>query len=156
LAELAEHLVDRARGSTVELTGPGGLLSGVTKQVLETPLRVEMTDHLRYERNDPAGGRGNSRNGATTKTVRTDTGDVEVSVPRDWAGSFTPAVIPKHDTRARVEQSAGVRHQLFERDVLHAGHPCALITGPPSGFCAAPCTAVGAPPRVRRGRSGQP
>jgi putative transposase len=100
LAQLAEQLVDRARSSGVELTGPGGLLSGLTKQVLETALQVEMTDHLGYERHDVAGrGSGNSRNGATTKTVRTDIGDVEVSVPRDRAGSFTPAVVPKHARR---------------------------------------------------------
>ncbi len=81
LAQLAEQLVDRARSSGVELTGPGGLLSGLTKRVLETALQVEMTDHLGYERHDVAGrGSGNSRNGATTKTVRTDIGDVEVSV----------------------------------------------------------------------------
>ena len=49
LAQLAEQLVDRARSSGVELTGPGGLLSGLTKQVLETALQVEMTDHLGYD-----------------------------------------------------------------------------------------------------------
>jgi transposase-like protein len=84
----------------VELTGPSGLLSGLTKQVLETALQVEMGDHLGYDRHDPIGrGSGNSRNGSTTKTVRTDTGDVEVAVPRDRAGTSNPAVIPKHSRR---------------------------------------------------------
>lgn len=100
VAELAEQLVEQARASGVELTGPGGLLSGLTKQVLETALQVEMSDHLGYDRHDPIGrGSGNSRNGSTTKTVRTDIGDVEVAVPRDRAGTFNPAVIPKHSRR---------------------------------------------------------
>jgi len=100
LAELAEQLVDRARTSGVELTGPGGLLSGLTRQVLETALQVEMSEHLGYEAHDVAGrGTGNSRNGRTKKTVRTDIGDIEIAVPRDRAGTFTPAVIPKHRRR---------------------------------------------------------
>ena len=100
VAELAEQLVEQARASGVELTGPGGLLSGLTKQVLETALQVEMSDHLGYDRHDPVGrGSGNSRNGSTTKTVRTDIGDVELAVPRDRAGTFNPAVIAKHSRR---------------------------------------------------------
>ena len=38
-------------------------------------------------------------NGSTSKTVRTDVGDVRITVPRDRAGSFTPAVVPKHSRR---------------------------------------------------------
>jgi putative transposase len=100
LAELAEQLVDQARAAGVQLTGPGGLLSGLTKQVLETALQVEMTEHLGYDRHDRAGhGSGNSRNGMTTKTVRTDIGDVQLNVPRDRAGTFDPVVVPKHTRR---------------------------------------------------------
>ena len=43
---LAEQLVERARAEGVELVGPGGLLTGLTKQVLETGLEVEMDEHL--------------------------------------------------------------------------------------------------------------
>jgi putative transposase len=76
------------------------LLSGLTKQVLETALQVEMTEHLGYDRHDRAGhGSGNSRNGMTTKTVRTDIGDVQLNVPRDRAGTFDPVVVPKHTRR---------------------------------------------------------
>jgi hypothetical protein len=39
----------------VQLTGPGGLLTGLTKQVLETALQVEMAEHLGYEHSDPSG-----------------------------------------------------------------------------------------------------
>ena len=100
LALLAERLVDAARSSGVQLTGPGGLLTGLTKQVLETALQVEMADHLGYDRDDPSGrGSGNSRNGSTRKRVRTDIGEVDLQVPRDRAGTFAPVVVPKHVRR---------------------------------------------------------
>ena len=100
MAALAENLVAAARSSGVQLTGPGGLLTGLTKQVLETALQVEMAEHLGYDRNDPSGnGSGNSRNGMTSKTVRTDVGDIRLDVPRDRAGTFAPAVVPKHSRR---------------------------------------------------------
>jgi putative transposase len=98
LSMLAEQLVSAARTSGVELTGPGGLLTGLTKQVLETALDVEMTEHLGHERHERSGA-GNVRNGSSGKTVRTDVGDVRLNVPRDRAGTFTPAVIPKHARR---------------------------------------------------------
>ena len=59
-----------------------------------------MADHLGYDRHDRAGhGSGNSRNGWTGKTLRTDVGDVRIAVPRDRAGTFLPAVVPKHSRR---------------------------------------------------------
>lgn len=42
---------------------------------------------------------GNLRNGSSAKTVRTDIGDVRIAVPRDRAGTFPPAVVPKHSRR---------------------------------------------------------
>ena len=98
LSELADQLVAAARTSGVELTGPGGLLTGLTKQVLETALDVELTEHLGYDRHERSGG-GNVRNGSARKTVRTDVGDVRITVPRDRDGSFNPAVVPKHSRR---------------------------------------------------------
>lgn len=100
LVVLAERLVAAARTQGVQLTGPGGLLTGLTKQVLETALQVEMAEHLGYERGDPSGhGSGNSRNGTTPKALRTDIGEVTVEVPRDRAGTFTPVVVSKHQRR---------------------------------------------------------
>jgi hypothetical protein len=55
MALLAERLVAAARPQGVQLTGPAGLLTGLTKQVLETALQVEMADHLGYEPGDPSG-----------------------------------------------------------------------------------------------------
>src|SRR5688572_6719622 len=80
----AAELVERARSEGVELTGDGGLLTALVRQVLQTGLEVETTDHLGYERHDPAGrGSGNSRNGSHPKTVTTEIGQVELRVPRD-------------------------------------------------------------------------
>jgi putative transposase len=82
MAPLAEGLVAAVRGHGVQLTASGGLLTGLTRQVLETALHVEMAEHLGYEHSDPSShGGGNSRNGATGKTVHTDTGDVRIEVP---------------------------------------------------------------------------
>jgi hypothetical protein len=70
MADWAAELVDRARREGVELTGQDGLLAALVGQVLQRGLEVEMTDHLGYERHDPAGrGSGNSRNGHYPKTV---------------------------------------------------------------------------------------
>jgi Transposase, Mutator family len=79
---LAEQLVAQAREKGVELVGPDGLLSRLTKRVLETALEAEMSEHLGYEKHDPAGrNRGNSRNGIRSKTVLTEIGPVEIDVP---------------------------------------------------------------------------
>jgi len=80
--QLAQQLVEAARAEGVELVGPGGLLTGLTKTVLETALDAEMTEHLGYDRHDPAGrDSGNSRNGTRTKTVLTEIGPVDIEVP---------------------------------------------------------------------------
>ena len=81
---LARELVERARTEGVELVGPGGLLTGLTKTVPETALEVEMEDHLGYAKHAPEGrDRGNSRNGSRAKTVLSEVGEVELAVPRD-------------------------------------------------------------------------
>jgi len=98
LSALAEQLVAASRRQGVDLTGPGGLLTGLTKQVLETALDVELADHLGHDRGERSGS-GNVRNGSSAKTVRTDVGEVRLSVPRDRAGSFSPVVVPKHARR---------------------------------------------------------
>ena len=62
--KLVRQLAQRAADDGVELAGPGGLLQQLTKQVLETGLEVEMSEHLGYDKHEPAGRDGeNSRNG---------------------------------------------------------------------------------------------
>ena len=62
--QFAQALVEQARSEGVELIGPGGLLTGLTKTVLETALEAEITDHLGYDKHDPMG-----RNGGTPATA---------------------------------------------------------------------------------------
>ncbi|WP_435849272.1 transposase, partial [Streptomyces lavendulocolor] len=82
--QFLKELVARAQAEGLQLTGEGGLLQQLTKRLLESALEGEMTDHLGYDRHDPAGKNGgNSRNGKRSKTVVTDIGPVEIDVPRD-------------------------------------------------------------------------
>jgi putative transposase len=97
---VAEQLVAQAREKGIELVGPHGLLSQLTKRVLETALEVEMSDHLGYDKHDPMGrNRGNSRNGVRSKTVLTEIGPVEIEVPRDIDATFTPTIVKKRQRR---------------------------------------------------------
>lgn len=93
--EFAEELVARARTEGVALTGEDGLLTAMVRSVLQTGLEVELEEHLGYERYAAEGrGSGNSRNGSYPKTVSTEIGDVDIRVPRDRAGTFTPVTVP--------------------------------------------------------------
>jgi putative transposase len=84
----------------VDLIGEAGLLKQLTKALLERAMSAELTQHLGYERHDPAGyNSGNSRNGTSPKTVKGDFGEMVVETPRDRNGSFEPQIVPKHQTR---------------------------------------------------------
>ena len=101
-ASVLDELMARVDAEGAELLGPDGLLSQVTKAVLERALDEELTDHLGYERHDPAGyGSGNSRNGTSGKQVHTDVGTVELEVPRDRNATFEPRIVPKGTTRLK-------------------------------------------------------
>src|SRR3954465_10073001 len=98
--ELAEQLLAQAKEQGVELVGPNGLLNQLTRNVLETALDAEMTEHLGYDRHDPPGrGSGNSRNGMRSKTVFTEIGPVDIDVPRDVNSSFEPQIVKKRQRR---------------------------------------------------------
>jgi transposase-like protein len=114
MRDWAEALVARARADGVELTGEGGLLTGLVKQVLQAGLEVEMEEHLGYERGDISGrGSGNSRNGTYPKTVTTEIGQVELAIPRDRAGTFEPATVPKY--QRQLDGLAGNVISLYAR-----------------------------------------
>lgn len=98
--QLIDELVGRAQAEGLQLTGEGGLLQQLTKRLLESALEGEITDHLGYDKHDPAGKNGgNSRNGTRAKTVLTDVGPVEIAVPRDREGSFEPKIVKKRQKR---------------------------------------------------------
>ncbi len=98
LGEVAEQLVAQARAEGVNLTGPGGVLTGLIRRVLETGLEAEMIEHLGHERWGTSA-TGNHRNGRSRKTVTTDIGAVDIAVPRDRDGTFEPQTVPKHARR---------------------------------------------------------
>ena len=98
--QLLKELTERARTGGLKLTGEGGLLGKLTKMVVEGALEGELDDHLGYGKHDPAGrDSGNSRNGHRAKTVITDTGPVEISMPRDRDSSFDPKIVAKRQRR---------------------------------------------------------
>jgi transposase-like protein len=100
--EVVDQIMAKADAEGLELLGPGGLLTDLTKRILERALDEELTDELGYERGDPAGrGSGNSRNGTTPKTVLTELGAVDLDIPRDRNGVFEPQLIPKHERRLK-------------------------------------------------------
>src|ERR1700677_3452415 len=98
--QLLRELTERARAGGLRLTGEGGLLGKLTKMVVEGALEGELDDHLGYAKNDPAGRNGrNSRNGHRAKTVLSEAGPVEISVPRDRDSSFEPRIVAKRQRR---------------------------------------------------------
>ncbi len=74
----------------------GELLSEMKKAVAERALNAEMDHHLSQE---PARQSGNHRNGHNRKRVATESGSMDLAVPRDRRGSFEPALVEKHVRR---------------------------------------------------------
>ncbi len=98
--QLISQLVDRSRARGLQLTGEGSVLQQLTKRFLEASLEAEMDEHLGYDKHHPAGRNGgNSRNGRRGKTLLTEVGPVDISVPRDRDGTFTPTIVPKRSRR---------------------------------------------------------
>jgi len=82
-------------------------ISKLYKHAVQTMLKAEMDEHLGYKKHDPEGkNTGNSRNGSSGKTLKTDIGDIPLDVPRDRNSSFDPVIVPKHQRMsARIEQA---------------------------------------------------
>ena len=119
------ELVKAARARGDDLTGPDGLLKSITKQVIETALAEEMSEHLGYDKHAVEGrNHGNSRNGTRTKTVLTDNaGKVDIEVPRDRDGTFTPVIVGKR--QRRLSDVDAVVISLYSRG-LTTGWGCPL------------------------------
>ena len=95
-----DDLFAKIDAGEVQFDGPDGLIQQMIKTGLERGLQVELTDHVGYEKGDPeAGFYPNSRNGSFSKTVATSVGDVELAIPRDRDGSFTPMLVPTRSRR---------------------------------------------------------
>lgn len=83
-----------------DVIGENGLLKQLTKALLERAMSAELTNHLGYEKHDPAGyNSGDSRNGTTPKTLKGDFGEIVIETPRDRNGDFEPQIVKKHQRR---------------------------------------------------------
>lgn len=76
------------------LNGKGGILTPLIKDVLENFLEGELDAHLSETRAE----HNNRRNGKTSKTVKTSSGQFELETPRDRNGSYEPEIIKKRQT----------------------------------------------------------
>ena len=96
------RLIDELiRGKTPEeILGGHGVLKQMTKRMVERALEAEHAAHLGYEPHEKAESpRENTRNGTGVKTVLTDSGAIEIDVPRDRRGSFEPKLVKKRQRR---------------------------------------------------------
>ena len=99
--ERARELVGMLAEECSSMEEIQSMLKGLFKGALEQMLESELDEHLGYEKSSVLGNNsGNSRNGYGKKTVKTELGETEISVPRDRNGSFEPQVLEKRQTRS--------------------------------------------------------
>jgi putative transposase len=83
-----------------EILGQTGLVKDLTRRLVERVLEGEMTAHLGYEKHAQEGrDGGNSRNGRTSKRIKTDTAELAIEVPRDRDSTFEPVMVAKGQRR---------------------------------------------------------
>ena len=76
---------------------PQEILGEMCRTILSKVLETERDQHLGYERYNREGKTtSNSRNGYSTKTVKSQYGPIELAIPRDREGTFTPKVVKKN------------------------------------------------------------
>ena len=90
---------DLAQAKTYnDLMGKNGAIKKLIKSSLENILESELSEHLGYEKHSPEGNNsGNSRNGKTHKSVKTDEGMIDLEIPRDRNSSFDPVIVKKYE-----------------------------------------------------------
>ena len=91
--ELKELLKDKGIKSLDDFND---FMKEISKDVIETLLEEEMTDHLGYEKHDQKSKEtNNSRNGFSNKKVKSQFGTIPLDVPRDRKSKFDPTVVKK-------------------------------------------------------------
>jgi len=97
--ELIDELIKDCKTSD-DIFGENGLVKQFVKSLTERALQAELTTHLGYDKHEIKGkNSGNSRNGASSKIVKGEFGQTEISIPRDRSGTFEPQLIQKGQTR---------------------------------------------------------
>lgn len=92
--------VELSKCKTIDdLTGSNGLIQRLLGPMIERMLEAEAEEHLGYDKHNPIGyNSGNSRNGTSKKIVQSSHGPLEIKVPRDRKGDFSPQVVKKRQT----------------------------------------------------------
>jgi putative transposase len=95
-SKLIDELLKDCKTSE-DILGQAGLVKQLTKALIERSLNAELSTHLGYEKHgQSADSSGNARNGYTPKTLKGEQGNMELDIPRDRDGSFSPKLVPKH------------------------------------------------------------
>ena len=98
--ELLDELLGETDGSPEAILGESGLLKQLSQRLVERALDGELTHHLKQAQElDADVSTPKSRNGFSKKTVQSEQGEMELSIPRDRAGEFEPILVPKHQRR---------------------------------------------------------
>lgn len=106
MSEREKELVGLLAEQCKDMGDVQALLKSLFQGTIQTMLDAEMDEHLGYEKHSNLGDRsGNSRNGYGKKTVKSEYGELEISVPRDRNGSFEPQVIEKRQTKTEDLES---------------------------------------------------
>lgn len=91
-----DAVIDEMLGGSTSREDADRVFNQLKKRIVERILSAELTHHLGYERGEEKpGGQLNHRNGSTPKTVKTESGELPLEVPRDREGTFEPRLIPK-------------------------------------------------------------
>ena len=96
--ELIDQLLAQVQNKDAEsVLGESGLAGQLKKQLAERMLNAELTHHLDTE--NKQGKAGNHRNGSSSKTVLTPSGELELDIPRDRQATFEPQLVAKYQRR---------------------------------------------------------
>ena len=121
---LADQIIDSGVNVN-QMFEKDGLLKQLTKRLLEKALDTEMSNHLGYSKHQRSNSL-NARNGYSNKSLSTDTGNIDISVPRDRESDFEPQIVPKRVTKingldqkiislyAKGMSTTDIQQQLFE------------------------------------------
>lgn len=83
-----------------DLLGKNGIMAELKQRLIEAAMEAEMEDHLAYVKNGKrAEGSDNCRNGFSSKKVISNTGQIDIQIPRDREGNYEPLILPKHKRR---------------------------------------------------------
>ena len=95
--DLLDELLEDCH-SPEDILGESGLMKQIKKRLIERALAGELNHHLRSDGSDEEAA-ANSRNGSSKKTIQSEDGELDLSIPRDRNGSFEPILVPKHQRR---------------------------------------------------------